>query len=76
MWCALMGNMDAFDQILSLITVLYPPEVVIPYIINDIAEKRKYSFEHLHYFKHVRNSRKELLQLLEYLDNGKTRAFI
>lgn len=36
-----MGNMDAFDQILSHITVLYPPEVVMPCIINDIAVKKK-----------------------------------
>jgi hypothetical protein len=34
-----MDNMDAFDQILSLITVLCPPEVVMPDIVNVLLKK-------------------------------------
>jgi hypothetical protein len=35
-----MGILGAFDQSLSHVTMLYPPEVVLSYVINDIPVKR------------------------------------
>jgi hypothetical protein len=44
MWHILMGIMDAFERSFSHVTMLYHPEVVLPYIINDIPVKREHDF--------------------------------